>query len=286
VGESPWRFKSSHPHSQIRRFRCPISAQTAEDQLDTSDWMALAAVAITVVLWWFERRSRRAEVAQERTDRSEQLKDEHAHREEQLRLTRMQVEADLADREAKRREEQAAAEQAERDRRTPIRVGGHIVAEELRANAEVARRSEEGSHVPSETQHIRLFDWWGRRGEMAGLRDEDSELWSELEQIYAALEQSKQRGDYPGAPRLDHVQVVLRTLGVAETVMRRRKKLRLSAPDDRVYALSDVTKAGRWLLKGTPVSRDDPMVQELPSEFQVTYRLDLERREEVTETDA
>src|SRR5215203_3731460 len=25
---NPWRFKSSDPHSQIRRFRCPISPQT------------------------------------------------------------------------------------------------------------------------------------------------------------------------------------------------------------------------------------------------------------------
>ena len=28
MGETPWRFKSSHPHSQITRLCCPFSAQT------------------------------------------------------------------------------------------------------------------------------------------------------------------------------------------------------------------------------------------------------------------
>jgi hypothetical protein len=166
---------------------------------DSSDWIALTAVMVTVLLWWFERRSRQAEVEQERIDRREQLEVDRQLREEQLRLTRTQVEGELADREAKYRAEQAAADEDEAIRRTPIRVGGHIVAEELRANAEVARRCEEGSHVPSEAQHIRLFDWWGRRGEMAGLRDEDLELWQDLERTYAALEESKKRGGYPPA---------------------------------------------------------------------------------------
>jgi hypothetical protein len=33
VGATPWRFKSSHPHSQISRFRGPIVAQTSLGQL-------------------------------------------------------------------------------------------------------------------------------------------------------------------------------------------------------------------------------------------------------------
>ena len=38
--------------------------------------------------------------------------------------------------------------------RTPIRVGGHIVAEEIRANANIALRCEEGHHVPSEARRL------------------------------------------------------------------------------------------------------------------------------------
>jgi hypothetical protein len=197
--------------------------------MESSDWIALAALTVTVLLWWFERRSRKAEVDRERADRQTQLKDESALREEQLQLTRMQlmqVEADLAEREAKRRQEEAAADQEAAIMRTPIRVGGHIVAEELRANAEVAKRAEEGSHVPAEAQHIRLFDWWGRRGEIAGLRDEDSELWSDLEQTYAALEQSKQRGAYP--PASEHLLALADRLDAASA---KRPAARVQPPE-------------------------------------------------------
>jgi hypothetical protein len=58
---------------------------------------------------------------------------------------------------------------AEAIRRTPIRVGGHIVATELRWNAEVAKRCEEGSHIPREEKTMRLDAWRDRQGEMAGL---------------------------------------------------------------------------------------------------------------------
>jgi len=165
--------------------------------MELSDGIALGAVLISVIGLIVERRSRKAEVEQERTDRREQFENERTHREEQLRLMRIQVEAELEDREEKRRKERAAAEEAESIRRAPIRVGGHIVAEELRHNAEVAKRCEGGGHVPSEVQHIGLFDWWGRRGEMAGLRNEAPELWEDLERTYAALEESKNRGGYP-----------------------------------------------------------------------------------------
>ena len=33
---TPWRFTSSHPHSQIRRLRCPIRARTSECCFQTS----------------------------------------------------------------------------------------------------------------------------------------------------------------------------------------------------------------------------------------------------------
>ena len=165
--------------------------------MELSDGIALAAVAISLIGVIVERRARKAEVEQERADRREQFDNERARGEEQLRLMRIQVENELRDREDKRRKEQEAADQAGAIRRTPIRVGGHIVADELRLNADVARRCEEGSHVPSEGQAIRLSDWQGRKAEMAGLRDEDAELWSKLEQTYRALEDTKQRGAYP-----------------------------------------------------------------------------------------
>jgi hypothetical protein len=69
---------------------------------------------------------------------------------------RAQVEADLRDREAAREKERAAALEAERVRRAPIQVGGQIVAQELRANAEVAERCDAGSHVPTERQRMRV----------------------------------------------------------------------------------------------------------------------------------
>ncbi len=98
----------------------------------------------------------------------------------------------------RRRGRQAKEAQERYIERTPIRVGGHIVAEELRANAEIAERCEGGSvHVPEETQRLHLLDWRGRKHEMAGLRDEDPELWTDLEGTYAALEQSKRDGGFP-----------------------------------------------------------------------------------------
>jgi hypothetical protein len=82
----------------------------------------------------------------------------------------------------RRREEKAKEAEAEYIHRTPIRVGGHIVANELRAHAEVMKRIEEGdAHFPSEGRFVSLFEWRGRRNEIAELRDENPELWQEFE---------------------------------------------------------------------------------------------------------
>jgi hypothetical protein len=96
---------------------------------------------------------------------------------------------------ARRRREADAAEAAYIER-TPIRVGGEIVAEELRANANVAKRCEEGHNVPSEGQYVSVIDWRDRRGEMSGLAIEDPQLWQEIGETYQALELTKTRGAY------------------------------------------------------------------------------------------
>jgi hypothetical protein len=165
--------------------------------MELSNWIALGALLVTVVLWWLERRSRTAQVERERADRRAEFEDERRRGEEQLRLFRLQVEADLKDREKEREKEQAAAREAAAIHRAPLRAGAFEVADELRKNAVVSKRCEEGSHVPEETRHLVLTQWSQRRGEMAGLRDEDQELWEELEKTYAGLEQSKKRGAHP-----------------------------------------------------------------------------------------
>jgi len=56
-------------------------------------------------------------------------------------------------------------------------VGGHIVANEVRWNADVPKRCEEGAHVPSEDKTVQLEGWRDRRNEMGGLSAEAPELW-------------------------------------------------------------------------------------------------------------
>lgn len=66
----------------------------------------------------------------------------------------------------------------------------------------------------------------------------------------------------------------------------RQKKtqpVRFTPPTDTVYALSDLIKGGRYVRKGEPLHRDDEMVRELPSEFEVRYPLALECSEEVND---
>ena len=71
----------------------------------------------------------------------------------------------------RRRERRAKQAEAEYDRRTYIRVGGHIVATELRTNADVAKRFEAGNRAPSEGKAVSLTAWRERKSEIMGLRD-------------------------------------------------------------------------------------------------------------------
>jgi hypothetical protein len=48
VGETPWRFKSSHPHSQSGPLWCPISAQTTNRGSVTAALFTLLGVAVGV----------------------------------------------------------------------------------------------------------------------------------------------------------------------------------------------------------------------------------------------
>jgi hypothetical protein len=59
--------------------------------------------------------------------------------------------------------------------------------------------------------------------------------------------------------------------------------IKLSAPTDVVYALSDLGGGNGWITRGTPLSRDHPYVKDLPGEFEVRYRLSDERTEEVSD---
>lgn len=165
-----------------------------------SEGIALAAVAISAITFFaglLERRSRKAEVEQERADRREQFDLERRRGEEQLRLMRIQVENELRDREDKRRKEEAAAAEAQAIARAPIRGGSANVVQELRTNAEVAKRCEEGYHVLSEAQHLSLIHWKDFKGQIAALEVEAPELWKELEETYEALSLSKSRGAQP-----------------------------------------------------------------------------------------
>jgi hypothetical protein len=101
----------------------------------------------------------------------------------------------------RRRERQAKEAEAEFIRRTPIRVGGHIVATELRWNAGVLKRCEEGGDVPAELRAVRLDEWRDRESEMAGLQDEAPDLWKELSGTYADLDHMR----LAWHPRLDRV---------------------------------------------------------------------------------
>jgi len=104
----------------------------------------------------------------------------------------------------KRRERKRKLAEADQIRRMPISVGGHIVAAELRWNAlNVAKRCEDGSHVPTEGRKVRLEDWRSRKAEMAGLRDEAPALWEELVEAYGDLDLTRLSGAYP--PRSDYL---------------------------------------------------------------------------------
>jgi hypothetical protein len=57
---------------------------------------------------------------------------------------------------------------------------------------------------------------------------------------------------------------------------KRNEAVRPSAPTAVVYALTDVSKGGRFVRKGEPLPRDHVMVRELPEAFEVRYPLILE----------
>jgi hypothetical protein len=94
----------------------------------------------------------------------------------------------------RRRKRKAKEAEDRRQTRSALRVGAHEVARELRGNAKVVKRFEEGDApfpsqgFPSEGKYVALFEWRRRKSEMVGLRDENPELWHELETAYAALD--------------------------------------------------------------------------------------------------
>ena len=55
-----------------------------------------------------------------------------------------------------------------------------------------------------------------------------------------------------------------------------QQAVRLSAPNDLVYALTDVGKGATWISRGTGVHRDHPFVHDCPDAFEVRYRLSEE----------
>jgi hypothetical protein len=63
--------------------------------------------------------------------------------------------------------------------------------------AEVAKRCEDGYHVPAEAPHLSLIQWKDFKGQIAQLEAEAPELWQELEDTYGALRQTKARGASP-----------------------------------------------------------------------------------------
>lgn len=134
------------------------------------------------------------------------------HREQQLDLMRTQVSGEIQERELRLHKERHAAADAARTRQETISIGGHMVARELRRNAAVAKRCEDGNHVPSETQHITTADWARHREAIARLGDDEGELLEDLERTYSDLEDAKLRGGWP--PHSDHLIALSRRLEV------------------------------------------------------------------------
>jgi hypothetical protein len=97
----------------------------------------------------------------------------------------------------RRREKKAKEAEARRSARIHITAGAGNVARELRENAEVAKRCEDGYHVPAEAPHLSLIQWKDFKGQIAQLEAEAPELWQELEDTYGALRQTKARGASP-----------------------------------------------------------------------------------------
>ncbi len=56
---------------------------------------------------------------------------------------------------------------------------------------------------------------------------------------------------------------------------KRNEPAKFTPPTDTVYAISDCIRGSRYVRRGEPLHRDDPMVRELPSEFEYRFRVDL-----------
>ena len=102
----------------------------------------------------------------------------------------------------RRRERRAKEAEARAINRAHLRAGASQVAQELRANAEVAKRCEDGYHVSAEAKFVSLIQWKDFKGQIAGLQAEAPELWQELEETYEALGQTKTRGANPPHRRI------------------------------------------------------------------------------------
>jgi hypothetical protein len=116
---------------------------------------------------------------------------------------------------ARRRERKAKEAEARAINRAHLRGGASNVARELRANAEVAKRCEDGYHVSAEAKFVSLIQWKDFKGQIAGLQAEVPELWQELEETYEALEQTKARGANP-PPSADLLRLADRLEEAAE----------------------------------------------------------------------
>jgi len=75
--------------------------------------------------------------------------------------------------------------------RAPIRVGAHFVAKELRFNAEIVERCEQGGVSDEEMKAVSLWEWRQRKQEIAGLRDDAPDLWVNLVAAYNDVDQMR-----------------------------------------------------------------------------------------------
>jgi hypothetical protein len=102
-------------------------------------------------------------------------------------------------RHVKRRERQAKDAERRLEQRAWLVGTSGEVARELRENAAVAKRCEEGYHVSAEAKFVSLLEWesHNRRGEMGQIEAENPKLWRDLETAYAALKETRARAAKP-----------------------------------------------------------------------------------------
>jgi len=101
---------------------------------------------------------------------------------------------------SRRRERKAKEAEQRAFDRIPLRAGAGEVARDLRANADVSRRYEDGDH---EARGFRMTAWPDFKGQISVLESEASKLWRELEAVYKALGESRLgRADPPSSQYL------------------------------------------------------------------------------------